>query len=154
MNAEGNKLFGVNGGAGTLTLTGVEGANPTLRVQTINGWFYQDLTSTNLTNALDLAIDKTKADKDLEVVSTPVAHTLLSAAYGIHNYEEKLAKTADNTWNEDLAQDVLGEVAPSSFKYDADQDKFFEGAVELTVADAKKKLGIDVSILRSMALFT
>ena len=143
MNAEGNKLFGVNGTPTTgLTLNGAV-ANPTLRVETINGWFFQDLTSTNLTNALDLAIDKTKADKDLEVVSTPVAHTLLSAAYGIHNYEEKLDKTANNTWNEDLAQDVLGEVAPSSFKYDADQDKFFEGAVELTVADAKKK-GIDV----------
>ena len=141
MNADEKQLFGANGG-GTLTLNGA-GATPTLRVQTINGWFYQDLTSNNLTNALDLAIDKTKADKDLEVVSTPVAHTLLSAAYGIHNYEEKLAKTADNTWNEDMAQDVLGEVAPSSFKYDADQDKFFEGAVELTVADAKKK-GIDV----------
>ena len=42
-----------------------------------------------------------------------------------------------------MAQDVLGEVAPSSFKYDVDQGKFFEGAVELTDAEAEKK-GIDV----------
>ena len=144
MNAEGNKLFGVNGTPTTgLTLNGVV-ANPTLRVETINGWFFQDLTSTNLTNELVLDIDKTKADKDLEVVSEPVRDTLLSAAYGIHNYDEYLAKKADGSWDEDtMPQDVLGEVAPSSFKYDADQDKFFEGAVELTVADAKKK-GIDV----------
>ena len=144
MNADGNKLFGVTGaGSAGLTLNAA-GTTPTLRVETINGWFYQDLTSTNLTNALDLDIDKTKADKDLEVVSEPVRDTLLSAAYGIHNYDEYLAKKTDGTWDDaTMAQDVLGEVAPSSFKYDVDQGKFFEGAVELTDAEAEKK-GIDV----------
>ena len=143
MNADGNMLFGVNG-SGTLNLTGAEGHNSTLRVETINGWFYQDLKSANLTNALDLNIDKTKADKDLEVVSEPVRDTLLSAAYCIHNYDEYLDKKANNSWDEaTMAQDVLGEVAPSSFKYNVEQDKFFEGNVELTDTEAKKK-GIDV----------
>ena len=144
MNADGNKLFGVTGAGSTgLTLNGV-GTTPTLRVETINGWFYQDLAQADLVNNLNLDIDKTKADKDLEVVSEPVRDTLLSAAYGIHNYDEYLAKKADGSWDATtMAQDVLGEVAPSSFKYDVDQGKFFEGAVELTDAEAEKK-GIDV----------
>ena len=141
MNADGNKLFGVTGGSTGLTLNG---AGTTLRVETINGWFYQDLAQADLVNNLNLDIDKTKADKDLEVVSEPVRDTLLSAAYGIHNYDEYLAKKTNGTWDDaTMAQDVLGEVAPSSFKYDVDQGKFFEGAVELTDAEAEKK-GIDV----------
>ena len=144
MNADGNKLFGVTGaGSAGLTLNAA-GTTPTLRVETINGWFYQDLAQADLVNNLNLDIDKTKADKDLEVVSEPVRDTLLSAAYGIHNYDEYLAKKTDGTWDDaTMAQDVLGEVAPSSFKYDVDQGKFFEGAVELTDAEAEKK-GIDV----------
>ena len=143
MNADEKQLFGVNGGTGTLTLTGAEGANSTLRVETINGWFYQDLKTANLTSALDLNIDKTKADKDLEVVSEPVRDTLLSAAYGIHNYEEKLAKTADNSWTEDMAQDVLGVVAPSNITYDKAQDKFFENGKEIDAARLTE-LNVDV----------
>ena len=146
MNAEGNKLFGVAGtSTNGLTLKGA-GANPTLRVQTINGWFFQDLAQADLVKDLELSIDKTKADKDLEVVSTPVAHTLLSAAYGIHNYEEKLAKTADNTWDEDtMAQDVLGVVAPSNITYDKDTQKILENGNDITGNIAHlNELGIDV----------
>ena len=144
MNADEKQLFGANGG-GTLTLTGAEGPNSTLRVETINGWFYQDLKTANLTSALDLNIDKTKADKDLEVVSEPVRDTLLSAAYGIHNYEEKLAKTADNSWTEDMAQDVLGVVAPSNITYNKDTQKILENGTDITSNTARlNELGIDV----------
>ena len=146
MNAEGNKLFGVAGtSTNGLTLKGA-GANPTLRVETINGWFFQDLAQADLVNSLKLDIDKTKADKDLEVVSTPVAHTLLSAAYGIHNYEEKLAKTADNTWDEDtMAQDVLGVVASSNLTYNKDTQQILENGTDITSNTARlNELGIDV----------
>ena len=145
MNAEDNKLFGVNGGTGTLTLTGAI-PNATLRVETINGWFFQDLTSANLTDALKLDIDKTKADKDLEVVSEPVRDTLLSAAYGIHNYDEYLAKKANGSWDKDtMPQDVLGVVAPSNITYDKDNQKILENGNDITSNTARlTELGIDV----------
>ena len=145
MNADGNKLFGVNGGTGTLTLKGA-GTTPTLRVQTINGWFFQDLAQADLVNSLNLDIDKTKADKDLEVVSAPVAHTLLSAAYGIHNYDEYLAKKTDGTWDDaTMAQDVLGVVASSNLTYNKDTQQILENGNDITSNTARlNELGIDV----------
>ncbi len=146
MNADGNKLFGVTGaGSAGLTLNGT-GATPTLRVETINGWFYQDLAQADLVNNLNLDIDKTKADKDLEVVSEPVRDTLLSAAYDIHNYDEYLAKKADGTWDEaTMAQDVLGVVAPSNITYNKDTQQILENGNDITTNTARlTELGIDV----------
>ena len=51
MNADGNKLFGVTGGSTGLTLNG---AGTTLRVETINGWFYQDLAQADLDRCIRL----------------------------------------------------------------------------------------------------
>ncbi len=147
MNADGNKLFGVAGTSTTgLKLVGAgAGTNPTLRVQTINGWFFQDLAQADLVNNLNLDIDKTKADKDLEVVSAPVAHTLLSAAYGIHNYDEYLAKKTDGTWTDDMAQDVLGVVASSNLTYNKDTQQILENGTDITSNTARlNELGIDV----------
>ena len=137
MNADEKQLFG--SAAKNLTLTGTG----KLTVQTINGWFTTELTNTNLNQVLDLEIDHTKAVSDLAVVSEPVKDTLLSAAYGIHNYEQKLAKTADNSWTEDMAQDVLGVVAPSNITYDKAQDKFFENGKEIDAARLTE-LNVDV----------
>ena len=86
--ARGNKLFDGTG----LTLEGyaAAGSSPVLRVETINGWFTQNLAS--LTEDLTLGINRTKVDADLEVVSAPVKDTLLTVAYVQKNYDDSTAK--------------------------------------------------------------
>ena len=140
LNADGNQLFG--SAANNLSLTGTG----KLTVQTINGWFTTELTNTNLNQVLDLEIDHTKAVSDLAVVSEPVKDTLLSAAYGFHNYEEYLAKKADGSWDgTTMAQDVLGVVAPSNITYDKDTQKILENGTDITANTARlNELGIDV----------
>ncbi len=140
MNADEKQLFG--SAANNLTLTGTG----KLTVQTINGWFTTELTNTNLNQVLDLEIDHTKAVSDLAVVSEPVKDTLLSAAYDIHNYNEKLAKKANGTWDEDtMAQDVLGVVAPSNITYNKDTQQILENGTDITSNTARlNELGIDV----------
>ena len=140
LNAAGNQLFGST--ANNLSLTGTG----KLTVQTINGWFTTELTNTNLNQVLDLEIDHTKAVSDLAVVSEPVKDTLLSAAYGFHNYEEYLAKKADGSWDgTTMAQDVLGVVAPSNITYDKDTHKILENGTDITANTARlTELGIDV----------
>ena len=140
LNADGNQLFGST--ANNLSLTGTG----KLTVQTINGWFTTELTNTNLNQVLDLEIDHTKAVSDLAVVSDPVKDTLLSAAYGFHNYEEYLAKKADGSWDgTTMAQDVLGVVAPSNITYDKDTQKILENGNDITANTARlTEIGIDV----------
>ena len=57
-----------------------------LRVETINGWFTQDLTDLN-TDTLALSVNDAKMKGDLAGISAPVADTLMSVAYGHKNYE-------------------------------------------------------------------
>ena len=85
--ARGNKLFAGNN-LGIAAPSNVQ--NPTLTVETINGWFTQDLTS--LDAELTLGISRTKVDADLEVVSAPVKDTLLTVAYVQKNYDDSTAK--------------------------------------------------------------
>ena len=85
--ARGNKLFDGNN-LGIAAPSNVQ--NPTLTVETINGWFTQNLAS--LTEDLTLGINRTKVDADLEVVSAPVKDTLLTVAYVQKNYDDSTAK--------------------------------------------------------------
>ena len=81
---KGKKLFGGN----DLTLDSVTldaDNNKVLRVETINGWFTQNLT--NFSTTLDLTVNDQKMKGDLAGVSAPVADTLMSVAYGHKNYE-------------------------------------------------------------------
>ena len=135
MDADDNVLFGGTG----LTLTG--GSTPSLTVQTINGWFTTKLDNTNLMNALDLKVDVTKANNDLAVVSEPVKKTLLTAAFGFHNYEDYLAD--QDKFDMANAQELLGVVAPSNIAYDKAQDKFFENGKEIDAARLTE-LNVDV----------
>ena len=110
---KGKKLFDGTG----LTLEGyaAAGSNPVLRVETINGWFTQDLT--DLSAQLGLVVNATKMQGDLAGVSAPVADTLMSVAYGMHNY----AQQGDNGFVE---KTVYGELAEGIVK-DADGNFYF-----------------------------
>ncbi|MCK0515072.1 autotransporter domain-containing protein [Anaerobiospirillum sp. NML120448] len=81
---KGKKLFDGTG----LTLNSVTldtDNNKVLRVETINGWFTQNLT--NFSTTLALTVNDQKMKGDLAGVSAPVADTLMSVAYGHKNYE-------------------------------------------------------------------
>ncbi|MCK0515071.1 autotransporter domain-containing protein [Anaerobiospirillum sp. NML120448] len=111
---KGKKLFDGNG----LTLEGyaAPGSSPVLRVETINGWFNQDLT--DLSTQLELVVNATKMKGDLAGVSAPVADTIMSVAYGHKNYE---AVKADQSVEKDV---VYGELAEGIVK-DADNNFYF-----------------------------
>ena len=117
-SANGKKLFAVTG-SGTINLdsfaTDGEG-NKFLRVETINGWFTQNLNS--LVAQLSLKPNEQKLNQDLAGVSAPVADTLKAVVYGMHNYAQQgdkgfvektvygeaagfYFKTQDNTYYED-----------------------------------------------------
>ena len=84
--------------------------NKVLRVETINGWFTQDLT--DLSAKLSLQVNDTKMKGDLAGVSAPVADTLMSVAYGHKNYE---AVKADPN----VEQDVVYGDATGFYKKDS-----------------------------------
>ena len=83
--------------------------NKVLRVETINGWFTQDLT--DLTAQLALQVNDNKMKGDLAGVSAPVADTLMSVAYGHKNYEDVKADSK-------IEQDIVYGVATGFFKKD------------------------------------
>ena len=115
--AKGKKLFDGTG----LTLDSATSDNTgakVLRVETINGWFTQNLT--DLTTTLALTVNDQKIKQDLAGVSSPVADTLMSVAYGYKNYE---AVNADpNT-----TKDVVYGIAAGFYKNPTD-NKFYSDA--------------------------
>ena len=90
-----------------------------LRVETINGWFTQDITDLN-TDTLALSVNDNKMKGDLAGISAPVADTLMSVAYGHKNYE---AVKADPT----VEQDIVYGVATGFYKNPAD-GKYYSDA--------------------------
>ena len=115
--AKGKKLFDGTG----LTLDSATSDNTgakVLRVETINGWFTQNLT--DLSTTLALTVNDQKIKQDLAGVSSPVADTLMSVAYGYKNYE---AVNADpNT-----TKDVVYGIAAGFYKNPTD-NKFYSDA--------------------------
>ena len=91
--------------------------NKVLRVETINGWFTQDLT--NLTAQLALQVNDTKMKGDLAGVSAPVADTLMSVAYGHKNYE---AVKADPSVEKDVVYGVATGLYKKDSKYYSDAE--------------------------------
>ena len=146
--AEGKQLFAVNGGTGSLTLEGyiASGATaPSLTVQTINGWFTDELTT--LTDTLGLELDAKKAKQDLSVVSSPIKDTLLSAAYDYINYEEyeaakKKGDAAVTEFKKKHAQYVLGDVAVG-YTYDKKSGKFKDAEGNILEGEKLAKANID-----------
>ena len=121
---KGKKLFDGTG----LTLNSVTldtDNNKVLRVETINGWFTQNLT--NFSTTLALTVNDQKMKGDLAGVSAPVADTLMSVAYGHKNYE---AVKADPSVKEDT---VYG-IAAGFYKNPGD-GKFYSDAKFTQVVD-------------------
>ncbi|MCK0514982.1 autotransporter domain-containing protein [Anaerobiospirillum sp. NML120448] len=92
--------------------------NKALRVETINGWFTQNLT--DLSTTLALTVNDQKIKGDLAGVSAPVADTVMSVAYGHKNYE---AVKADPQAKKDV---VYGVVA--GFYKNPTDNKFYSDA--------------------------
>ena len=90
-----------------------------LRVETINGWFTQDITDLN-TDTLALTVNDQKIKQDLAGVSSPVADTLMSVAYGHKNYE---AVKADPS----VKADTVYGIAAGFYKNPTD-NKFYSDA--------------------------
>ena len=88
-----------------------------LRVETINGWFTQDLT--DLTAQLALQVNDTKMKGDLAGISAPVADTLMSVAYGHKNYE---AVKADPSVEKDVVYGVATGLYKKDSKYYSDAE--------------------------------
>ena len=121
---KGKKLFDGTG----LTLNSVTldtDNNKVLRVETINGWFTQNLT--NLSTTLDLTVNDQKMKGDLAGVSAPVADTLMSVAYGHKNYE---AVKADPS----VKADTVYGIAAGFYKNPGD-GKFYSDAKFTQVVD-------------------
>ena len=112
---KGKKLFDGNGLI-LQSATVNNDNNPVLRVETINGWFNQDLTNLN-TDTLDLSVNDTKMKGDLAGVSAPVADTLMSVAYGHKNYE---AVKADQSVEKDVVYGVATGLYKKNSKYYSD----------------------------------
>ena len=92
--------------------------NKVLRVETINGWFTQNLT--DLSTTLALTVNDKKIKQDLAGVSAPVADTLMSVAYGHKNYE---AVKADPS----VKADTVYGIAAGFYKNPTD-NKFYSDA--------------------------
>ena len=114
--ANGKNLFAGTGltlDSATLDTNGAK----VLRVETINGWFTQDLT--NLSAQLALQVNDTKMKGDLAGVSSPVADTLMSVAYGHKNYE---AVKADQSVEKDVVYGVATGLYKKDSKYYSDAE--------------------------------
>ena len=115
--------------------------NKVLRVETINGWFTQNLTQANLGSNLALTVNDQKMKGDLAGISAPVADTLMSVAYGHKNYE---AVKADPSVKADTVYGIAAGFYknPDDGKFYSD-DKFTQAVDTTNLADQLKNHQVD-----------
>ena len=138
--ANGKPLFAGTGL--TLDSTNLDAdQNKVLRVETINGWFTQNLTQANLGSNLALTVNDQKMKGDLAGISAPVADTLMSVAYGHKNYE---AVKADPSVKADTVYGIAAGFYknPDDGKFYSD-DKFTQAVDTTNLADQLKNHQVD-----------